>query len=504
VASVRSVLARLSTRGKIALGGAALAVLVLVIVMFQMATQQSYTKVASGIDPAETGQVTKALEEKGIGFQIGDGGTSVSVPESSVDQARIALAESDAVGGNKPGFELFDKQQFGASDFQQKVTYQRALEGELERTISQVEGVSSVTVQLTLPEEQLFAAEAVKPTAAVLIGTSSGSLGAGAVRGIAQLVASSVEGLNAKDVTITDSTGGLLWPAGEGGAGGGGVSKQAVESRYDRGLEAQLDALLLRTIGPEKGRVQVQAEVDANHTTESRLIYAKKGTPLTRNTEHESLQGAGSGVAGGAAGTAGNIPNYAAAGGGGTGNSKYKRATEESQYGVDKTIMHTTVAPGSVNRQAISLVLDKSIPPAEATQLKNAVAAAAGLEPKRGDTITVSRIAFAKQPEPASPSPVGGIVSVGKYVLLGLAAAAFLFFAGRHLRKRQEDVLEAEPVWLHELNAPTSLAELELADQARTREWGEEETPLGPNGEDVAAMESDRVAQQLRAWMKEG
>jgi flagellar M-ring protein FliF len=503
VASVRSVLARLSPRGRIALAGAGLAVLILIFVLFQMATQQSYTKVASGIDPAETGQVTKALEEKGIGYQIGDGGTSVSVADSEVDKARIALAESDAVGGNKPGFELFDKQQFGASDFQQKVTYQRALEGELERTISQVEGVSSVTVQLTLPEEQLFAAEAVKPTAAVLIGTSSGSLGAGAVRGIAQLVASSVEGLNAKDVTITDSSGGLLWPAGEGGTGGGGVSKQAVEARYDRGLEAQLDALLLRTIGPEKGRVQVQADVDANHTTESKLEYAKKGTPLTRSTEHESLQGAGSGVSGGAAGTAGNIPSYAAAGGGGTGNSKYKRATEEAQFGVDKTITHTQVAPGSVNRQAISLVLDKSIPPAEAVQLKNAVAAAAGLEPKRGDTITTSRIAFAKPPEPAQPSPVGGIVGIGKYVLLGLAAAGFLFFAGRHLRKRQEDVLDAEPVWLHELNAPTSLAELELADRDRGREW-EEDTHFGPNHEDVATMESDRVAQQLRAWMKEG
>ena len=162
------------------------------------------------------------------------------------------------------------------------------------------------------------------------------------------------------------------------------------------------------------------------------------------------------------------------------------------------------MAPGSVNRQAISLVLDKSIPPAEAVQLKNAIAAAAGLEPKRGDTITTSRIAFAKPPEPAKPSPVGGIVGIGKYVLLGLAAAAFLFFASRHLRKRQEDVLDAEPVWLHELNAPTSLAELELADrEAAGRQW-EQEAPLGPNGEDVAAMESDRVAQQLRAWMKEG
>ena len=501
MASVRSVLARLSTRGKVALGGAALALVVLVFVMFQMATQQSYTKVASGIDPAETGAVTKALEEKGIAYQIGDGGTSVSVSESEVDQARIALAESDAVGGNKPGFELFEKQQFGASDFQQKVTYQRALEGELERTISQVEGVDGVTVQLTLPEEQLFAAEAVKPTAAVLITTGSGSLGAGSVRGIAQLVASSVEGLEAKDVTITDSTGGMLWPKGEGG--GGGVSKQAIEARYDRELEGQLDALLVRTIGPEKGRVQVKAELEANHTTESKLEYAKKGTPLTRHVEHESLQGAGTGAAGGAAGAAANIPSYAGGASGGSGNSKYKRANEEAQFGVDKTITHTQVAPGEVKRQTISLVLDSSIPASEAMELKNAVAAAAGLEPKRGDTITTSSIAFAKPPEPSQPSPIGGILGIAKYVVLALAAALFLFFAGRGLKRRQEDVLDAEPVWLHELNAPTSLAELEIDEPHREREWAED-AHRSRAGEDVAAMQSDRVAQQLRAWMKEG
>ncbi|HVY97622.1 MAG TPA: flagellar basal-body MS-ring/collar protein FliF [Solirubrobacterales bacterium] len=501
MASIRSVLARLSTRGRIALAGAAVAIVVLLFVMFQMATSQSYTTLASGVDPAETGQITGVLEDKGIPFEVRGDGTTVAVADSDVSQARIALAESDVVGGNKPGFELFDKQQFGASDFQQKVTYQRALEGELQRTISQVEGVSDVTVQLTLPEDQLFAAEAVKPTAAVLIGTSSGRLGAGAVRGVANLVAASVEGLSTKDVTITDASGATLWPAGAGGAGAaGGLSKQAVEARYEQGLEARLDALLLRTIGPEKGRVQVQADIDADRTTQSKLEYADKGTPLDRSTENETLAGAGAGVAGGAAGAAGNIPSYGAGAAPGGGNSNYKRKTEEAQYGVDKTVTHTQVAPGSVNRQDVALVVDKSVPPAELKQLETAIASAAGIEPKRGDTISTSRIAFAKPPAPAEPSPVGGIVDAGKYVLLGLAALAFLFFAGRHLRRRQDEVLDAEPVWLRELNAPTSLAELELAERDR---W-EEDTAVHHDGDEVASMEPDRVAQQLRAWMKEG
>jgi flagellar M-ring protein FliF len=502
VAQIRTVLARLSTRGKVALGGAALALVILAFVLFQMATKQSYTTLATGIEPAETGQVTEALEAKGIPYQLQDSGTAVGVPSSDVSQARIALAESDVLGGSKPGFELFDSQQFGASDFQQKVTYQRALEGELERTINQVEGVKSSNVQLTLPEEQLFSEESVKPTAAVLIASDSGGrLSAGAVRGIAHLVAASVEGLNANAVTITDGSGATLWPAGEGGALGGGDSKQAIEAKYDENMETRLDGLLARTIGPEKGRVQVQAEVDADRTTQSKLEYAKKGTPLAEQNEHESLKGAGATAVGGAAGTAGNIPSYAAGAGAAGGPSNYKRAKEETEFGVNKTITHTQVAPGTVKLQHVALIVDKSVPAAEVLQLEKAIEGAAGIEKKRGDTLTVSQIAFAKPPEVAAPAGPG-IIDYAKYAVLGLAGIGFLIFAARHLRKKQDEVL-AEPIWLKELNAPTSLAELEV-HRTSEDDWDDDRPTLPNSADEVAAMDSDKVAQQLRAWMKEG
>ncbi len=503
MASIKSVLGRLTPRGKIALGGAALAILILVFVLFQMATKQSYTTLATGIEPSETGQVTEVLTEKGIPYQLENGGTAVGVPSANVPEARIALAESDALGGAKPGFELFESQQFGASDFQQKVTYQRALEGELERTIDQVEGVKGSNVTLTLPEEQLFSEEAVKPTAAVLISTDAGGrLGPGPTKGIAHLVAASVEGLDPNQVTITDGSGATLWPASEGGTLSGGDTKQSLEAKYDTDMETRLDALLARTIGPEKGRVQVQAELNANQTTQSKLTYANQGTPLQQQKESESLKGAGAGAGtpGGAAGTAGNIPTYAGGAGAGAGPSNYKRANQETQYGVNKTIEHTKKAPGTVEQQHVALVVDKSVPAGEVASLESAIKAAAGIEPKRGDTITTSRIAFAKPPTVAAPAGPG-IMSYAKYAALGLAALGFLFFAGRQLRRKQDDVL-AEPLWLRELNAPTSLAELEVR---RGDDWEEEDRAgLPDSAEEVAAMDSDRVAQQLRAWMKEG
>lgn len=488
--AARSVLANLTPRGRIALAAAGVALLVLVFLLFRMATRPSYELMMSGLDPSDTGKITASLDEKGIAYELRNNGTAVAVEKASTADARIALSESGMPGADKPGFELFDKQKLGTSDFQQKVNYQRALEGELSRTVSGVDGVSDAQVRLTLPEDDLFAEESRKPTAAVLIDGGASGLDPASVRGVARLVASSVEGLDNGDVTITDSSGALLWPA-AGGAGGGALSKQAVEARYEREVEASLDGLLARTIGPDKGRVEVQADVNADRSTQSKLEYAKKGTPLERDSEREQLGGGG--AAGGASGAAGNIPSYAQ--GGAAGASEYKRDSENTTYGVDKTVTRTKIAPGAVNRQAVALVVDDAVPASDVSQLERAVAAAAGIDAERGDTIETSRIPFAEVPEPTSPGPVGGILGSAKYVALALGTLLFLFFAGRHLRRREQEGLDSQPVWLRELNAPATLAELEgeRADDDRDRREAEE----------LPALEPDRVAQQLRAWMKE-
>jgi flagellar M-ring protein FliF len=494
--AARSVLANLTPRGRIAVAAAGVALLVLLFLLFRMATQPSFELMMSGLDPADTGKVTASLDEQGIAYELRNNGTAVAVEKSSTADARIALAKTGMPGADKPGFELFDKQKLGTSDFQQKVNYQRALEGELARTVSQVDGVSGAQVRLTLPEDDLFSEESRKPTAAVLLNGGASGLDPGSVRGIARLVASSVEGLDNSDVTITDSSGALLWPAAGGAAGGGALSKQASEARYERELEASLDGLLLRTIGPDKGRVEVQADVNADRSTQSKLEYAKKGTPLEQHSEREQL-GAGAGAAGGASGSAGNIPSYAQ--GGAASGSDYKRDSENTTYGVDKTVTRTQIAPGAVNRQAVALVVDDSVPASDVSQLERAVAAAAGIDAERGDTIETSRIPFAEVPEPATPGPVGGIVGYAKYVALAIGTLLFLFFAGRHLRRREQEGLDSQPVWLRELNAPATLAELEgdRFDEDRRDEQPRRDV------EELAAFEPDRVAQQLRAWMKE-
>jgi flagellar M-ring protein FliF len=500
----KTLLANTTPKGRAVLAASAVGVLVLMFVLFRLASAPSYSTMLTGLDPAETGKVTAALDAKGIGYQINNNGTALSVEKASVAQARIALAEKGLPGKGQAGFELFDKQKLGASDFQQKVTYQRALEGQIASTIQQVQGVSGAQVSLVLPEDQLFSAEQSPATAAVLLSGGSTSLDPAAVRGIASLVSSSVKGLKPQNVSITDSTGQLIWPNSESSAANGGaVSKLTAQARYDAQLQGSLDAMLAQTVGAGKAHVKVSSDLNVDQSTQDKLTYAKKGVPLKQTRETERLRGTGGG-GGGAAGTGSNLPAYAQAGGAG-GNSNYNRSSTQTDFGVDKTVTRTKIAPGQVNRLSVALVVDRSVPAAQVAQLRNAVSGAAGINTARGDSLSVSTVAFAKPPATPAASPTANIVNYAKYGVAGLGVLLFLFFVWRQLRKRERESL-GEPTWLREIEAPTTLADLEAGRTQRIPAVAAEMP--GPSAsrisaEKIAEDDPERVAQQIRTWMQE-
>src|SRR5579884_606463 len=207
----RAIFANMTPRGRIVLAVSALAILGIALLMFRLASAPSYTTVLTGLDPAQTGKITQALDSKGIGYEIQNGGTALAVDRGKVSQARVALAEQGLPGTPQPGFELFDKQKLGTSQFQQQVTYQRALEGQIASTIDQIQGVSGASVQLVLPDstDQLFATNQPQATAAVLLAGPT-NLHPSTAQAIARLVANSVKGLKPENVTITDGSGQLL------------------------------------------------------------------------------------------------------------------------------------------------------------------------------------------------------------------------------------------------------------------------------------------------------
>jgi flagellar M-ring protein FliF len=492
----------LPARSKGIIAVSAVAILGIAFIMLRIAGAPSYTILSSGLDPAQTGKVTAALDAQGIGYELRNNGTALAVEKTSVAQARVALAGEGVSldGGSGQGFELFDQQKLGASDFQQQVTYQRALEGEIARTIGKVQGVSSPQVQLVLPEDNLFADEATPATAAVMLGNSADTLDPGAVRGIAQLVASSVKSLKTDNVTITDASGSLLWPAGDGSGGAGAAAgKQALEARFDRQVESDLNALLVRTLGPGKGQVSVTADLNADKTSLEKLTYAKKGVPLKTQKETEKLSGGGA-TTGGTAGTGANIPTYSTGSAAGGSNSKYQRSSGTTDWGVNKQVAHTDVAPGAIN---------KSVPAADFAAVQKAVSSAAGIDTKRGDVLQAAQVPFAKVAAAKTGPVPTSLLGPLKWVGVGLASLLFLFFMTRSLRKREGESL-ASPAWLTDIEEPVSLAALEQQTQVMPAA-GHPTITLPPRAPDtnlqaidqLMEREPERVAAQVKQWMAE-
>ncbi|WP_372788435.1 flagellar basal-body MS-ring/collar protein FliF [Paraconexibacter sp.] len=513
-------LASMPTRGKITLAASALVFVVTAIFLMRLASAPAYTTVMAGMDPTDAGKVTAALDGAGVGYEIRSGGTEVAVVKGMESKARVALADQGVSGtARQPGFELLDKQKLGASNFQQQVAYQRALEGQIAQTVSSIDGVSGAQVRLTLPKDELFTDEQKPATAAVLLDGGSGGMDPGQIRGIANLVASSVPDLKADSVTITDGAGQMVWPVGDGtGAGGGelagGLAKPAAEARYAAQLESSLDALLVRTLGPDKAHVQVAADLDVSRATQEKLQYAKKGVPLKETVESETLRGTGAG-SGGAAGTTANIPG-AATGAVAGGTSDYRHRTTQRDLGVDKTVTRTQIAPGTVQRLDVAVVIDKKVPAADVAQLKTALTSAAGIRADRGDTLAVSQVAFAAVPEPeavpAGPLPIpSGMAGPLKGVAIGLGALLFLFFVTRHLRKRETVPFADEPSWLKalpaggsgELSPPATTVDqvdFSVTDEAMSVFKAD---PRAVALEELVVREPERVASQLRAWITE-
>src|SRR5579859_1324113 len=307
-------LTKLTPKGWATVGGAAAVAIVFLMLVFQMATKTSYTTLEAGLDPATTGKVTSALAGKGIAYQLQNSGTAVAVDPSQVAQARVALASAGLLGTGTSTVNPLNLS-MGASNYQQQLANQMYLEQQLDSTISQIQGVSGAQVHLVIPDPtQTVFGDASPATASVLI-SDGGSMDPGAVRGIAELVSSSVPGLSSDKVTVTDTTGQVLWPTADMSTGvdGSTSSKQAAEARYDATMASQVNAMLTQALGPGKAMAQVNADLNENQIQQQSLTYTGKPVPLTSQTQIEKLAGSG---ANGTAGAAGNIPGYAALGGG--------------------------------------------------------------------------------------------------------------------------------------------------------------------------------------------
>jgi flagellar M-ring protein FliF len=511
IARLREGWSSLETRSQITLVGAVLGVLITLYFLYSYAGKTSYSTLATGLDPAQTANWEKTLSSAGIAYKVATGGTEIDVPSSKVSDARIALASKGVLDSGDSAFQSFDKSSLGTTDFQQQVQYQQALQTEIASTIEQIQGVNNATVALVLPQDTLFADEQSKASASVLV-NGGGGLDASTVAGIAHLVSSAVKGLDPQNVTITDETGALLWPSGPAGGGSGNAtSKLQADNLYASQLTSQVNALLASTLGPNKALAQVHADLDVDQTTLDKVTYAKKGVPLSTQTQSETLNSKGGGAQV-PAGTTSNTttPTYAGTTNGANGSSNYKNSTATTTYGIDKTIQHSVVAPGTVNKLDVALMVDNSVPAAQVASLQKSVASLVGLDTKRGDTMAVTRLAFASTTTAATAKksgPLGSVdvASVAKDGAIGFAALIFLLMMRRALKRREGEASVPTPTWLRELESGITVAQLEAGQPVAQLPAAvvERRNAVREQVEEIANNSPEAIAAQVAQWMKE-
>ena len=203
----RALVVGMSPRQRYTVGGGVLAVVAAMLVFVHLMAKPDYTVLYSSLQPVDAQQVSDALSRLAIPYQLAPDGTSISVPGDQIDKARLQLAARGLPHSGQLGFELFDKTNWSGSDFDQRVNYQRALEGELERTIETINGVESARVHLTMAHDSLFSSESRPAKAAVLLTLRDGTLPPSMANAIQHLVASSVEHLSPSNVAVLDANG---------------------------------------------------------------------------------------------------------------------------------------------------------------------------------------------------------------------------------------------------------------------------------------------------------
>lgn len=253
--------ARLTPLQKVVLGAAVLTLVAGALVLSRSGSSAQMSALYTDLDPEDAAAIVDELSSRGVTYELAGAGRTVLVPKEDVYDLRIALSAEGLPSSNE-GYALLDQQGITTSEFRQHIDYQRALEGELAKTLEAMDGIDGATVHLALPEESVFVDEPGSPTASVLVSTRvTNGLGTDQVRAIVHLVASSVKDMQPDAVTVVDSSGTVLSADGVSGAGGSDARVEA-ESAFEQSLAASLTGLVGRVTGPGAVSVSVRADLD--------------------------------------------------------------------------------------------------------------------------------------------------------------------------------------------------------------------------------------------------
>ena len=532
-----------TTWGSFTAGQRAVTVIALVVALvggiafYQWASRPTMTPVFTGLTSQDAGAITAKLDELGTPYELADGGSTVQVPAEQVAKTRIDLAAAGLPANteNSQGYGLLDQQNFASSDFQQKMAAKRATEGELQKAIDSLDAVQKSTVQLALPDEEVFTAAQTPTTASVLVTPKpSQQLNTGQVEAIVHLVSSAVPKLTANHVTVTDSSGRLLSAMGAGGAASAiGDQRLAQAQGLSASAQQKIQAMLDKAVGPGNSSVTVTADLNFDNTKvqENAYLPAQPGAvPVQEDLETEKLRGNGQTPTGGVLGPDNiTVPQ----GNAGQSNQQYDTEKRKTINPVGTKVTVTEQAPGRLARMNVAVMLDANKSAAINQNEMNAlVAAAAGIDPARGDVVKVSRIPFDTQASAAAEAEAKAaaekerqdqLIELAKNIGLALLLLLALLIGFRKSRTKTKTVEIGDLATYDAPILPTGggmampIPELPPAPAEYALEDDEmpviEATPVDPQSEariqaraEITALveeNPDEVARLLRGWIAE-
>lgn len=428
------------------------------------AAKPSYQILFNNLSTKDASAIVESLQKSGTSYELANEGATILVPNDQVNQLRLQLSGEGLPNDEGTGYSLLDQQGITTSDFMQHANYQRALEGELSKTIKAIDGVEAATVHLVMPKEDVFSDDQTKPTASVLVASKASSpLNQQQVQSIVHLVASSVEGLDPTQVTVAGADGRMLSTGGgntigsTGGDGGTDQQTAAFQNRLNSSLQRMLDNL----VGPGNAVVTTTPVLDFDQTeTRSKTYSADPALPAEQESiQSETYSGTGTGT-GGVLGPD-NVQGPA-----GSGNGQYQQRNEERRRALNQVEEVRRAAPGSIKRLNVSVLLNSTVAGAiDPNQVQQLVSAAAGIDPTRGDTIAVAAMPFDNTQAETAKAELEAAAkaeqSAEQTKLIQTAALLFVVLmliylawrANRRAKKRQQQLTDEERRHLEEMQA---------------------------------------------------
>ncbi|HEX2903043.1 MAG TPA: flagellar basal-body MS-ring/collar protein FliF [Jatrophihabitans sp.] len=482
------------------------------------AAKPSYAPLFTNLSPTDASGIIDKLNANKVPYQLAANGTEILVPSKDVYTSRLAMSAAGLPSSTSSSYDLLDKEGITTSEFKQNVDYQRGLEGELANTIKVIDGVQNASVNLAIPQDTVFNDGSSKPTASVLLTLDPGTtLTSSQVKAIVNLVSSSVPGMTADNVSLSDSTGKVYSAAGSGTTGATGDGDQAnATNTYQNQTQAAVQKLLDTLVGPGHSSVIVKADLnfDKVHEVSNLPVYVSGVPPIAISQSVESMAPGASGNNGVLGATAPSPTAGGGTGGGSGGSGGYSNKTTVQNNSIGSDTKTIDAAPGSVRSQSVSVAIDQAFAAKlDQNQVKQLVATAAGINVQRGDQLALNfapfdtsaaqaQAAAAKKAAAAaaaarSQAALMGMLKTGGVVLLVIVVIVLSLIFGRK-RKQEEggDDLDAFLQTLNEGNLPPAPKEIvppnrdQAIHLARQRDLAE-----------MADSQPQEVARLLRTWL---